>query len=152
MDYCLADAKAKGASGVCMLGAAKQKNWLSDQSFAASYGFVPVDETQDGYRLLALSFDGTTPRFTDSARRQQIDEQVLTVYYTRQCPFIPQKVEEIRQVCAEQNAPLNLVEVDSLAAAKALPCVMNNFGAFYKGKFITVNLLDKYAVAKLLSR
>lgn len=34
MEYCLADAKAKGKSGVCMLGAKKQKSWLSDQSFA----------------------------------------------------------------------------------------------------------------------
>ena len=34
MEYCLADAGAKGKSGVCMLGAQKQKAWLSDQSFA----------------------------------------------------------------------------------------------------------------------
>ena len=31
MEYCLADAKEKGKSGVCMLGAHKQKAWLSDQ-------------------------------------------------------------------------------------------------------------------------
>ena len=34
MEYCIADAKAHGKSGVCMLGAAKQKSWLSDQNFA----------------------------------------------------------------------------------------------------------------------
>ena len=33
MDYCLADAREKGKSGICMLGANKQKSWLSDQSF-----------------------------------------------------------------------------------------------------------------------
>lgn len=31
MEYCLADAAARGKSGVCMLGAKKQKAWLSDQ-------------------------------------------------------------------------------------------------------------------------
>ena len=31
MEYCIADAKARGKSGVCMLGADKQKAWLSDQ-------------------------------------------------------------------------------------------------------------------------
>ena len=36
MEYCLADARAQGKSGVCMLGAARQKAWLSDQSFALS--------------------------------------------------------------------------------------------------------------------
>ena len=63
MEYCLADAKQKGKSGVCMLGAAKQKAWLSDQSFAKKFGFKIVDTTDSGYDLLALSFDGTTPRF-----------------------------------------------------------------------------------------
>ena len=64
MEYCLADAGAKGKSGVCMLGAQKQKAWLSDQSFAKKYGFQVVDTAAGGYELLALSFDGTAPRFT----------------------------------------------------------------------------------------
>lgn len=63
MEYCIADAKAKGKSGICMLGAQKQKSWLSDQSFAKRVGFEVVDTTNNGYELLALSFDGTTPKF-----------------------------------------------------------------------------------------
>ena len=59
MEYCIADAKEKGKSGICMLGAKKQKNWLSDQSFAKKFGFEVVDTTDNGYELLALSFDGT---------------------------------------------------------------------------------------------
>ena len=43
MEYCLADARAKGKSGVCMLGAEKQKAWLSDQAFAKKFGFQTVD-------------------------------------------------------------------------------------------------------------
>lgn len=34
MESCLQDARAKGKAGVCMLGAEKQKTWLSDQRFA----------------------------------------------------------------------------------------------------------------------
>ena len=79
MEYCLADAGAKGKSGVCMLGAQKQKAWLSDQSFAKKYGFQVVDTAAGGYELLALSFDGTAPRFTDAARRGTIPEQELTI-------------------------------------------------------------------------
>ena len=32
MEYCIADAREKGKSGICMLGAKKQKNWLSNQA------------------------------------------------------------------------------------------------------------------------
>lgn len=39
IEYCIADAKEKGRSGICMLGAKKQKSWLSDQSFAKKFGF-----------------------------------------------------------------------------------------------------------------
>ena len=56
MEYCIADAKAKGKSGICMLGSKKQKAWLSDQAFAKKFGFEVVDTTDSGYDLLALSF------------------------------------------------------------------------------------------------
>ena len=91
MEYCLADARARGKAGVCMLGAQKQKNWLSDQRFAKKYGFCTVDTTHDGYELLALSFDGTAPRFAPSVR-QETAERGLVIYYDYQCPYIPQRV------------------------------------------------------------
>ena len=52
-----------------MLGAKKQKNWLSDQSFAKKVGFKVVDTTDNGYELLALSFDGTTPKFAQNVKK-----------------------------------------------------------------------------------
>ena len=70
MESCITDAKAQGKSGVCMLGAKKQKAWLSDQSFAKKFGFETVDETENGYELLALSFDETKPRFAENAKRE----------------------------------------------------------------------------------
>lgn len=99
MEYCLVDARAKGKSGVCMLGAEKQKAWLSDQVFAEKYGFETVDTTPDGYRLLALSFDGTKPRFAENAKRLEIEHQELIIYYSSQCPYIHQSVELVRKTC-----------------------------------------------------
>ena len=152
MEYCLADARAKGRSGVCMLGAEKQKAWLSDQAFAEKYGFETVDTTPDGYRLLAISFDGTKPRFADSAKRQEIESRELTVYYSPQCPYIPQSLELIRKTCGEMDVPYTLIPADTLEKAKALPGVFNNWAVFYQGKFVTVNLLDAAALKRLLKK
>lgn len=152
MEYCLADAKEKGKSGICMLGAARQKNWLSDQAFAKKYGFQTVDRTPSGYELLALSLDGTMPAFSENARKETIDNPELTIYYDWQCPFIFQKVEEIRDYCAEKCIPVSLIHVDTREKAKALPCVFNNWGVFYQGRFETVNLLNAAAVEALLNR
>ena len=152
MEHCLADARDRGKSGICMLGAEKQKAWLSDQSFARKYGFETVDETGYSYTLLARSFDGTLPRFTDQARAGTIEEKALTIYYSDQCPYAVNSLEIIRQVCGEAGAPYSLVPVDTLEKAKALPGVFNNYAVFYGGAFQTVNLLDAASLRRLLKR
>ncbi len=152
MDYCLADAREKGKSGVCMLGAKKQKGWLSDQSFAKKFGFEVVDTTDRGYELLALSFDGTAPKFAPNAKNETIESQDLTIYYDKQCPYIYQSIEKIKQYSEANNIPLSLMEVDTLQKAKELPCVFNNWAVFYKGKFETVNLLDAAYVKRILNK
>ena len=124
-----------------MLGAKKQKSSLSDQTFAKKYGFEVVDTTDNGYELLALSFDGTTPKFAPNAKKLEIENKELTIYHDMQCPYIYQKIEMVKQYCDTNNVPVSLIQVDTLQKAKDLPCVFNNWGVFYKGNFETVNLL-----------
>lgn len=141
MEYCLADARAKGKSGVCMLGAKKQKAWLTDQAFAKKFGFEVADTTESGYELLAYSFDGTLPSFTEQAKNSQIKDKKLTIYYDMQCPYILKNIEIVKQYCDTQDVPVTFHLIDTLEKAKALPCVFNNWAVFYKGAFQTVNLL-----------
>ena len=150
MEYCLADAKEKGKSGVCMLGAKKQKAWLSDQSFAKRFGFEAVDYTGNGYELLSLSFDGTQPEFTQNAKKQELDDKRLIIYYSMQCPYAYQNIEKLKQYCKGNGVPAAFVQIDSLKKAKDLPCVFNNWAVFYQGKFETVNLLDTASLKRLL--
>lgn len=152
LEYCLTDAKKKGKSGVCMLGSKKQKAWLSDQSFVKKFGFKVVDTTDDGYELLALSFDGSMPEFTKDAKKQEIKDQQLTIYYDMQCPYIYQNIEIINKYCKENDIPVSLIKIDTLEKAKSLPCVFNNFGVFYKGKFQTVNLLSIDTLNRILKK
>lgn len=152
MEYCLADAKEKGKSGVCMLGAKKQKSFLSDQSFAKKFGFEVIDTTDNGYELLALSFDGTTPKFAQNAKKEEIESQELTIYYDIQCPFVYQNMETIKQYCETNDVPVSFIHVDTLQKAKELPCVFNNWGVFYKGSFETVNLLDIPYLKRILKK
>ena len=111
-----------------------------------------MDTAPGDYELLALSFDGRKPRFTDGAKRMAIDDPRLTVYYDAQCPFILQKVESIRAYCDAHQVPANLIEVDSLEKAKALPCVFNNWAVFYDGKFATVNQIGGAEVERFMKR
>jgi len=152
MEYCLADAKEKGKSGICMLGAQKQRAWLSDQSFAKKNGFEVVDTTDQGYELLALSFDGTTPSFAQSVKNPTVESKDLTIYYGMQCPYVPQTVGMVKQYCETNRVPVSLIPVDTLQKAKELPCVFNNWAVFYKGNFETVNLLDEAGLKRILKK
>ncbi len=152
MEYCLADAKEKGKSGICMLGANKQKSWLSSQSFAKKFGFEVVDTTNNGYELLVLSLDGTTPKFAQNVKKGEIENKELTIYYDMQCPYIHQNIEMIKQYCEKNDIPVFLIQVDTLEKAKELPCVFNNWGMFYKGNFETVNLLDVVYLKRILKK
>lgn len=153
MEYCLNDAKEKGKSGICMLGSKRQKSWLSDQSFAKKFGFEVVDTTDNGYELLALSFDGTVPKFAQNAKKEKIENKELTIYYDMQCPYVEQKVNFVKKYCEENDVPLSLIEVNTLNEAKELPCVFNNWAVFYKGKFETVNLLsDSNTLKRILKK
>lgn len=152
MEYCLEDAKAQGKSGICMLGAKKQKSWLSDQSFAKKFGFEVVDQTDHGYELLALSLDGTVPRFAQNAKNEKIANKELTIYYDMQCPYICQNIATIKQYCEENGVPASFLQVDTLQKAKELPCVFNNWCVFYNGNFETVNLLDIASLKRILKK
>ena len=150
MNYCITDAKAKGKSGVCMLGAKKQKHWLADQSFAKKFGFKVVDSTQSGYELLALSFDGTQPMFAADAKEEKIKSKDLTFFYDNQCPFVYKSIDFVKKYCDMNNIPVVINKIDSLQEAKKMPCVFNNWAVFYNGRFVTVNLLND--VSKIVKK
>lgn len=150
LEYCIGDAKARGRSGVCILSSSKKKPFLSEKKFLRKFGFVTVDTVGDEYELLALSFNGAMPSFTDSVRRQGIDDQNLTIYYGMQCPYIPNCIEQIEAYCKSNQVPLSLVKVDSLEKARSVPAVFNNWAVFYHGEFKTLHLLNEGYLKQLL--
>lgn len=152
MTSCIEDARRRGKSGVCMLGADKQKAWLSDQAFAAKYGFRPADTAPGGYTLLALSLDGTLPHFAAGAKCGTVEDPGLVVYYDAQCPFLPARVETLRAYCEEKGIRADFRRVGSLTEAKALPSVFNNFATFWNGQLVTVNQIDPKMLEKIIGR
>ena len=152
LEYCIEDAKNRGKSGICVLSANKKSPFLSDKKFMQKNGFATVDTVPGGYELLALSFDGTTPRFADSAKRQGIDNKELTIYYGLQCPYIPNCIEQVEKYCEQNQIALSLVPVDSVETAKSLPGIFNNWAVYYDGKFETVHMLNEGYLKKLLAK
>lgn len=150
LQYCIEDAKRQNKSGVCIISSKKKKPFLSEKKFMQKFGFETVDTIGDEYELLALSFDGVKPMFTENARKQSIDSEALTIYYSLQCPYILNCIEQIKNYCETEVVPLQIISVDSCREAKELPCIFNNWAVFYKGKFVTIHLLNEGYLKKML--
>lgn len=151
LQYCIADAKSKNKSGVCVISSKKKKPFLSDKKFMNKFGFETVDKIDD-YELLALSFDGTKPSFTENSKKQTVQSKNLTVYYGYQCPYIFDCIKQIKNYCEHNCIKLDLIKVDTLEKAKNVPCVFNNWAVFYNGKFQTVHLLNEGYLKKILDK
>lgn len=113
-------------------------------------GFQVVDTIGEDYELLALSFNGSLPRFTPNAKLQTIEEKELTIFYTLQCPYIPNCIEQIYNYCENNAIPLRLIEIDTIEKAKQMPCIFNNWAVFHHGHFQTTHLLNETHLKKML--
>ena len=80
----------------------------------------------------------------------EIDSKDFTIYYTPECPYTINCINEIKEYSKENNIALNVIKIDSLEKAKSVPCVFNNWVNFYEGKFISNTLLNKNSFAKLV--
>ena len=151
LESCIAEAKKQNKSGLCLISSDKKKPFLADKKFMRKFGFQTVDQIGGDYELMALSFDRSLPAFTENAKKQRIDQQALTIYYSLQCPYIANCIEQITEYCQRSSIPLELIKVDTLAKAKALPCVFNNWAVFYQGEFKTIHLLNEGYLKKMLN-
>ena len=152
VNYCIDDAKRLKKSGVCIISAKKKKTYLSDKKFMQKFGFETVESVGE-YELLALSFDGgAPPRFAEQAKVFSVQSGDLTIYYSWQCPYIQNCISEVENYCSGEKIPVNFIEVDTLERAKSVPGVFNNWAVFYKGEYVSVQLLNEGLVKKLLGR
>lgn len=151
LEYAINDAKSKGLKGLCTLSSKKKKPFISEKSFFEKYEFKVVDTIND-YELLCLTFEDKyeTPKFSESSRLLRIDNEDLTIYYSDECPYIYNCLEEIKDYCNENSIRVDLIKIEDKKSAKNIPSVFNNWSVFYKKQFITTTLLNKNSLEKLL--
>ena len=150
LTYAISDAKEKKMSGICTIVTKKKKPFIGDKKFFLHFGFKVVD-TIDDYELMVLSFDDKeTPKFSESAKKMQIDSQDFTIYYSNECPYVEYEVQELTDYAKAKNISLDFIKIDSLEKAKNAPCVINNWANFYQGKFISNTILNANAFEKLI--
>lgn len=150
LESCIREAREKEYAGVCVITGKKKKPFHTDAAFFARFGFEVVDRLPEDYQLMAFSFAGEKPCFTQAARRFQTEDKGIAVYYSPQCPYIVDCLRQVREFCGTWGIPFTAHEVTSAREAKEVPCVFNNWAVFHEGRFITTHLLNEGYLAKML--
>lgn len=74
LEACIADSKAKGKKGLCILSAAKKKPFLADPKYLAYKGFKVADEADNDIQLWYLPFsnEAKVPSFKACVKHSHI--------------------------------------------------------------------------------
>lgn len=151
LEYAIEDSKKQGKNGICTIVSKKKKPFLGEKKFFQKYGFEVVDAIGE-YELLALNFGKDKLQFNELAKKMEIENPELTIYYSQQCPFTANCVKEIEEYANEKKIIIHLIKVDTLEKAKNVPCVFNNWANFKDGKFLSNTLLNKNMLDKLYQK
>ena len=112
LEYAINDARNKKMSGICTIVTQKKKPFIGDKKFFEHYGFKVVDTIND-YELMVLSFDKEeTPKFSDTARKMEIDNKDFTIYYSNECPYVEYEVKELSDYANDKGIKLNFIKID----------------------------------------
>ena len=151
---CIADGKAQGKKGLCILAAAKKKPFLADPKYLKHKGFTVCDEADNGIQLWCLPFDpeAAKPAFKACARHPRIDETGYVLYYTNQCPFNAKYVPIVEQTAREHGIPFRAIHLETREAAQAAPTPVTTYALFHDGVYLTNEQMNDSKFLKLAAK
>lgn len=155
MQMCIEDAKARRKDGIAAISTPKKKPYLIDSSFLEKFGFTLADTAFEPYGLwfLPLSEKAQKPSFLPAAKRGTLeDSEGFSLFYTPQCPFAAQYAPLLAAHAKERKIAFRLTELASAEEARRLPVPLTTFALFYRGKFVTHEILSIPRFDKLIEQ
>ena len=151
---CIADGRAQGKKGLCILAAAKKRPFLADPKYLAHKGFTVCDEADNGIQLWHLPFDrdAAKPAFKACARHPHIDEAGYVLYYTSQCPFNAKYVPIVEQTAKERGIPFRAIHLQSREEAQSAPTPVTTYALFHDGVYLTNEQMNDKKFLKLAAK
>lgn len=152
LSECIADCKAKGMHGLCVLSSPKKKPYLSDPKYLTYKGFKVCDETAAGINLMYLPFDSdcVVPKFKECAKNLHIEEDGYVLYYTSQCPFNAKYVPLLEAVAKEAKVKFTTIHIESKDEAQNVPAPCTSYALFYNREFLTNEVLSENKFLKMI--
>lgn len=152
LSACVADSKAQGKKGLCILSSAKKKPFLADPKYLKYKGFAVADEADNGIQLWCLPFspDAEKPKFRPCAAHPHVDEKGYVLFYTNQCPFNAKYVPIVQQTAREHKIPFRAICIENREAAQSAPTPVTTYALFFDGEYVTNEQMNDTKFLKLI--
>jgi L-amino acid N-acyltransferase YncA len=133
---CINEAKEKKMHGVATI--ASKSAFLPEKRIFLKNDFKLIDTALPAYELLALKFGRyKEPSFpVDLAKRLDKYKKGLTIFTSKQCPFLVKVVQEVEQTAKENNIIPKIIEMKDHRDAQNSPIGYGCFGMIWNGKII----------------
>ncbi|WP_434502049.1 N-acetyltransferase [Prevotella sp.] len=151
LEECIRDSKEKGMKGLVILSSKKKMPFIADPKYLRHKGFKLADTAEPYFELLYLPFDNTAeiPKFKQSVKNTTIQGKGMVLYYTAQCPFTAKYAPLIEVVANENDISFKSVKIETAAEAQNAPSPFTTYCLFYKGKFVTHEILSENKFLKI---
>ncbi len=150
LNECKSD--SKDLNGIVAITTSKKRTFLSDKKFYHKNGFEICDNAKPDYELLVLrnNKNAKLPTFGDTVRNLPEIDNALHIYHTYQCPFIPYYIQDLKNMCDNAEIKLKIHCIDNLESARNCPNPFPLYAVYYKGKFITNQILSNSSFNKMI--
>ncbi|QUI23120.1 YoaP domain-containing protein [Vallitalea pronyensis] len=150
---CIEDCKKQDKAGIVVLCSDKKRPFMSDKKFFLKQGFEVCDQTKPYFELLYMPLQENVekPVFRDTVKEGECqDNGGFTVFYSHQCPYMSYYVNLQKKVADEHHIPYEAILLDSKEKAMDNPSPFTIYSLFYKGKFITQELMAEKKFTKTI--
>ncbi|MHA2425266.1 MAG: GNAT family N-acetyltransferase [Candidatus Thorarchaeota archaeon] len=151
LDLVIKDAKEQGFAGVAMV--TSDQPWLTGKKLFIKNGFEIVDTAEPKFELIVKKFKDTPdPAFPKNwVKRFKKYSEGLTVFYTDQCPYLPDAVKIVVNAGENLGIPVTTVELKSAKdVQQKSPTAFGIFGIVYKGELLRYYYMSTKELVKEL--
>lgn len=153
LESCIEDAKERNMDGITVLSSGKKMPFLSDPKYLKYKGFLTADTAAPYFELLYLPLkeNSPVPKFKECAKKGEIEEQGMVLYYTNQCPHTDKYAPLLQKIASQHGAEFKLCKIETTQQAQNAPSPFTTYSFFNKGKFVTNEILSEAKFIKYLS-
>lgn len=103
-----------------------------------------VDVAAPYFQLLYLPFEADSPvqQYKLCVKKPKVDGEGFVLFYTQQCPFTAKYVPLIEAYARENGIHFESRHLQTKEEAQNAPTPFTTYTLFYKGKFVTHEILS----------